>query len=53
MAETLCTIPVSTIISVQNGQAIVEREELAAFPPSQLAAFFVEKFGADAIYGRE
>lgn len=49
----MCTIPISAIISVQNGQAVVEREELAAFPASQLAAFFVEKFGADAIYGRE
>lgn len=53
MPETMCRIPLSAIITVQDGKAEIVSAEYREVPADLVARFLVEKFGPAVIFGRE
>lgn len=53
MPETMCKIPLSAVITVQDGKAEIVSAEYQEVPADLVARFLVEKFGPAAIFGRE
>jgi len=53
MPEAMCRIPLSAVITVQDGKAEIVSAEYQEVPADLVARFLVEKFGPAVIFGRE
>lgn len=53
MPETMCRIPLSAVITVEDGKAEIVSAEYQEVPADLVARFLVEKFGPAVIFGRE
>lgn len=53
MAEPMCNIPVSAVVVVENGKATVQSAEYEQIPAALIAQFFLERVGAETIFGSE
>lgn len=53
MPEAMCRIPLSAVITVEDGKAEIVSAEYQEVPADLVARFLVEKFGPAVIFGRE
>lgn len=53
MLQAMCRIPLSAVITVEDGKAEIVSAEYQEVPADLVARFLVEKFGPAVIFGRE
>lgn len=53
MNEAMCRVPLSAVITVQDGEAEIVSAEYQEVPADLVARFLMEKFGSAVIFGRK